>query len=237
MQKNIMVLMALCVTLLTSAASAESITINARNWGPDSLAADQAMEAKAAAFVRLFPDAYTVSWLARYTYNNINDSTVWVDDWGQADPKPIRRAFIPSNPEQELPVSPIWCIVTKVVDTVEVVVGDAGTLRALHAAPPEKKTVVRKGKVTTSYATFSTWLGGPEPTKVGPLDAATRARLKANIAKMRAKVDALEADGYTWRKNGVTLTKAKKRVACWRVAKGLDKASDYTKTKSKGGAR
>lgn len=191
----------LLILLTATSLSAQTVTISARNWGPDSLARDNAIAAYFAAFAESAGAEGDVYWLAQYEYT-LTDSAVSVYDLTQRDPRPLLRYYNPTAPEPtECAVSPVWCTVSK------------------HSPAKVK------------YAKFSTWAGGPEPTKVQPIAGLDKARLKANITSAKAKVEILVNDGKDWKdKAGKTLTAKEKRAAAWKVATGKAKPSDYTKT-------
>jgi len=179
---------------------AETVTVSARNWGPDSTTRD----AKIAAHYMAFADANNatgdISWLAQYEYT-LSDSAVQYIDWSQDDPIPVKRYFNPLSPVPgECPVSPVWA------------------------------TVSRHSPAKVKYAKFSTWQGGPYPTGVKPMTPGHMKQLAKDIAKTKSAVAVMVADGKDWKKDGKKLTDKEKRAAAWRVATGKDKAEEYEKT-------
>jgi len=180
---------------------AQTVTISARNWGPDSAAADAAIADKFAAFLEANNATGDIEYVSAYEYT-INDSAFVILDLSQDDPNPLKRYFAPTRDGiAECAVSPIWCTISR------------------HS--PAKK----------SYAKFTGWDGGPVPTGVKPLNKGQLVSAMAHAAKLRLAVDKDMTDGLVWKKNGKPLDKAAKRKAAWRVETGKDKARDYSKTK------
>ena len=187
------------VALWGLAHSAETITVSARNWGPDSTARDAAIAAHFIAWADANNATGDVSWLSAYEYV-ISDSAVQYIDWSQDDPIPLKRFFDPLSPVPgECPVSPVWA------------------------------TVSRHSPAKVKYAKFSTWQGGPYPTGVKPMTPGHMKQLAKEITKAKAAVAASMTDGKDWKKDGKKLTDKEKRAAAWRVATGKDKAEAYEK--------
>ena len=156
------------VALWGLAYSAETVTVSARNWGPDSTARDSTLTAHFAAFVAANPVKGDISWLSHYTYT-LTDSALWLLDASQGDPHILRRYYNATTPAKECPVTLIYTTISR------------------HS-PTKSDTVHARGwQGTRSKGTATV---GPTPITAPP--AASLATLNAKIALVRAEVNAAQ---------------------------------------------
>lgn len=188
--------------------AAETVTISAHNWGPDSAAHDAAIGKHFADFADAVNATGDVYWLHQYEYT-LTDSAIGIIDLSQVDPRMVKRFFDPTKPEPvECAVSPIWA------------------------------TLSRHSPAKVTYAKYTGWKGGPEPTKVKPLTGKQYEHMLTMCAKKRVEVDQLIASVKEWQKvNGKKPTAKEKRSGAWKVVTGKVKESEVIKEKNKIGGK